>query len=230
MGLNVASAPIVNVLKVLFCVTLQMPDVTVKGPVNVLEAEDSLICDVALFWITPVTLFVMTEVIATTPVPAFKLVSVPVKLTEPVTSVMVYVLLPLSTILFVPVIPPLNMQEVAEGIIVIVPVALAILASTIGLAKVMPAPLSVTAEALATESPSVIVPVPEPPPADVLVVSETVPALIVNPEVKVLTPDSVNCDVELFWITPVTLVPMTALIMVPAALVLAFVIVPIISI
>ena len=84
----------------------------------------------------------------------------------------VYELALLNVKLFVPVIPPLNMQEVAEAPIVIVPVALAVFASAMGLAKFLPSPKSVTAELLAEGAPSVIVPAP---PAVVLVVSETVP-------------------------------------------------------
>ena len=42
----------------------------------------------------------------------------------------------------------------------------------------------------------------------------TVPALMVNPPVKVLAPERERLDVALFWITPVTLLPMTALIVV----------------
>lgn len=95
-----------------------------------------------------------------------------------------------------------------------------------GLANVLPSPWSVAA-VLPLVSPMVIVPVPDPPPADVLVVSETVPALIVNPPVKVLAPDKVNCDVALFWTTPVTFVPITALIVVVPVLEPEFVIVPV---
>ena len=76
---------------------------------------DSVSDDVLLFWITPVTLVPMIALIVTVPVPAFKLVMVPVLLTEAVESVRVNALLPLSTRLFGPVTPPLNMAEVAEG-------------------------------------------------------------------------------------------------------------------
>lgn len=43
---------------------------------------------------------------------------------------------------------------------------------------------------------------------------KTVPASMVNPPVKVLAPPKVNCDVVLFSTTPVTLVPITELIVV----------------
>ena len=96
-----------------------------------------------------------------------------------------------------------------------------------GLANVLPSPLSVAA-VLPLVSPRVIVPVPDPPPADVLVVSETVPALIVSPLVNVFAPLKVNCDVALFWTTPVTFVPMTAeMVVVPPSLEPELVIVPV---
>ena len=82
-------------------------------------------------------------------------------------------------------------------------------ASTIGLANVLPSPWSVAA-VLPLVSPIVIVPVPEPPKADVLVVPLNVPALMVSPPVKVLAPDRVSCEVAEFCTMPVTLVPMTA--------------------
>ena len=49
---------------------------------------------------------------------------------------------------------------------------------------------------------------------------------MVKPLVKVLTPERVNNEVALFWITPVTLVPMTELIDTPAVLLLELVTVP----
>jgi len=49
---------------------------------------------------------------------------------------------------------------------------------------------------------------------------------MVNPPVKVLAPERVNCDVALFWMTPVTFVPMTALIVVVPLPEPEFVIVP----
>ena len=76
---------------------------------------DSVSADVAEFCVIPVTLDPITELIVTAPVPAFKFVIVPTLFTDAVESVRVNVLLPLSVKLFVPVIPPLNMQEVAEG-------------------------------------------------------------------------------------------------------------------
>ena len=82
------------------------------------------------------------------------------------------------------------------------------------------------AAALPLVSPMIIVPVPEPPKALVLVCPSTVPALMVKPPVKVLAPESVNCDVALFWITSVTFVPMTALMVVVPAPELELVIVP----
>ena len=55
-----------------------------------------------------------------------------------------------------------------------------------------------TAELLRTESPSVIVPVPEPPKALVLVVPLTVPDLMVRPPVKVLAPERTVVPVPIF--------------------------------
>lgn len=87
------------------------------------------------------------------------------------------------------------------------------------------------ASALPLVSPRVTVPVPEPPNALVLVVPLTVPDLIVKPPVKVLAPERVNCEVALFWITPVTLAPMTELIVTgPFAPLPAFVTVPVLLI
>ena len=80
-------------------------------------------------------------------------------------------------------------------------------------------------------SPIIIVPlVPPPvvePKAVLLIVPNTVPAFIVNPPVKVFIPDKVNCDVALFWMTPVTLVPMTALMVVVPVPVPELVMVPV---
>ena len=66
---------------------------------------------------------------------------------------------------------------------------------------------------LPTESPMKIVPAPR---LLILVVLATVPAFIVR-LLKVLTPERVNEDVVLFWMTPVTLAPMTELIAVAPA-------------
>jgi len=64
---------------------------------------------------------------------------------------------------------------------------------------------------LPLESPITIVPAPK---LLVPVVPRTQPFFIVRLPVNVLTPVKVNDEVELFWTTPVTLVPMTELIVV----------------
>ena len=102
-------------------VPLTVPALMVRPPVNVL-APDRVNCEVVLFWMTPVTFVPMIELIVTMPEPAFKFVTVPKLLTVAVERVRVKVLEPLSTRSFDPITPPLNMQEVAEGAIVIVPV------------------------------------------------------------------------------------------------------------
>jgi len=76
--------------------------------------------------------------------------------------------------------------------------------------------------------PIIIVPLPDPPKASALVVPITVPARIVSPPVKVLVPERVNAPVpEEFWITPVTLLPMTALMMTAPLFVIEVVTVPV---
>lgn len=71
--------------------------------------------DVVLFRVMPVTLEPTPPLMVTVPVPALTFVIVPTLFTDAVESVSVNVLLPLSVRLFVPVTPPLNMAEVAEG-------------------------------------------------------------------------------------------------------------------
>jgi hypothetical protein len=55
----------------------------------------------------------------------------------------------------------------------------------------------------------------------------TVPNFMVSPPVKVLAPERVSAEVELFWMTPVTLVLMTALIVTPPEPVPELVMVPV---
>ncbi len=95
-------------------VPLTVPALMVSPPVKVL-APESVSCEVAEFCTTPVTLVPMTAEMVTEPLPEPKLVIVPVLFTDAVESVRVNVLMPLSVKLFVPVTPPLNMAEVAEG-------------------------------------------------------------------------------------------------------------------
>ena len=60
-----------------------------------------------------------------------------------------------------------------------------------------------------------------------LVKAFTVPDLIVNPLVKVFTPLRFNAEVALFWITPVTFVPMIPLMALAALPLPELVIVPV---
>ena len=145
----------------------------------------------------------MVEPIEQAPEPVLRFVMVPVKFKDPVVNFKGNA--PpglLKTKLFFPVIPPLKVVAfVVVAARVIVPVAFAISESTMGLAKVLKSPSSVTLELLATESPRVIMPVPEPPKALALVVPLTVPALMVKPPVKVLAPERVSVPAP-FWVRP----------------------------
>lgn len=219
-----------------------VPALIVNPPVKVLT-PDKVNCDVALFWMTPVTLVPMTELMVVVPLPAPELVIVPILLIETVERVVVLVFVVLIITLPVPVMPPDNVNVLAALIVkllfsVIAPlkVALTVLvilnvpllpeATMIGLAIGEIDALN-AASALPLVFPIVIVPVPEPPKALVLTEPVTIPALMVKPPVKVLAPERPNPEVALFWITPVTLRPITALIPVAPVPEPEFVIVPI---
>ena len=100
-------------------------------------------------------------------------------------------------------------------LLVIVRVPTALEARLIGLETVIPLSADIKAEAPA-ESPRVIATV-EGPAAPETVVALLTPALnnpllIIKPPVKVLAPEADRAEVVVFWIRPVTLVPITELI------------------
>src|SRR6185295_11335029 len=136
---------------------------------------------------------------------------------------------PLMTRLPVPVMPPLKVRrfvrvgasvrllfrvtpplKILAALLVMLKVPLEPVATVIGWANVPANPPFSVALALPLLSPSVIT-LALAPKAFALVVPLTLPALISNPLVNVFAPESVSCDVALSCTTPVTLVPMMAL-------------------
>lgn len=185
----------------------------------------------------------ITALIVIVPIPVPLLVIVPVLLMEVVDKVAPPVLLVAKVKFPVPEIPPVRVTVVVEGAmvklvfketaplntallldVVIVFVPLLPETTEIGLDIVTaPVPLRVAFEEPLV-SPSVIVPplpnaAAEPPPK--------VPPLICTPVVKVFVADKVNGAVVLFCITPVTLVPMTEVIVFVPVVELLLVIVPV---
>ena len=129
--------------------------------------------------------------IVVVPLPAPIFVTVPALLIDEAEKVIVPVVaFSLIVKLLAPVTPPLKVVEMAEPVLPIVSVpTLALVASTIGLAKVRPVvPTSNVAELLPVVLPKVTVPVPEPPSALAEVIAVTVPAWMVRPPVNVLAP------------------------------------------
>jgi hypothetical protein len=182
-----------------------------------------------LFCTTPVTLVPILELIVTIPCPDPELVTVPTLLIAPVEIVTVLRSLLLIITSPVPVIPPvIVIFEVVVAIVsalfkVIAPLNVGVLelvivavpldpeATVMGLANVKFEPPIKVALAVPVVSPIVIV-LLFAPKALALVVPVTVPFLMVSPLVKVFVPDKVKLEVVLSCTTPVTFVPITALI------------------
>jgi hypothetical protein len=116
--------------------------------------------------------------------------------------------------------------KVQAALLVMVSVPLEPEAIVIGLANVNAPPPFNVALAEPLESP-IVMTLAFAPKALALVVPLTVPLFIVRPVVNVFAPLKVSADVELFWMTPVTLVLMTALIVTPPEPVPELVMVPV---
>jgi len=202
--------------------------VSVVPPLFTVSAPVTVSAEVAVFSMIPVTLVPMAALMAVVPVPGPKLVTVPVLLIAPVSKVIVPAP-PFSKIvkLFVPVTPPLKAVVVVPVVPIVSVPTLALVASTIGLAKVRAVvETSRVAGLLPVVLPSVTTLAAAPSALDV-VEAVTVPARIFRPEVKVFVAESVRPEVRLFSVTPVTSVPMTELMITPPIPVPWLVIVPV---
>lgn len=205
---------------------------------------ESVRAEVDEFCVIPVTLVPIMPEIRVVPEPAPELVIVPIIFTlfpRFALSSVVPVLVLFIIILPVPAIPPLCkwlvevvtvkvrllFSVINPSVLVFVILNVPLLPDATVIALEIKIELRKVASALPLVLPIVSVPVP---PAVELVLRARLPALIVTPLVKVLLPVSVNCDVALFWTTPVTLVPMTALIVVVPLPVPELVIVPVLLI
>jgi hypothetical protein len=154
--------------------------------------------EVVLLSVTVVTLAPMPPLIVVRPEPPPVRATVPLLLIACVEKVSVPVVaLLLMVRLLVPVTPPLKVAVIAVPVLPMVSAALGLVARMMALAKVRPVVLPANNEAalLPEVEPKVTEPAPKAL-AEVEVI--TVPALIVRPEVKVLTPPRVRAELVLF--------------------------------